>query len=69
MAGRSFVRRANSHFGMDQHQEITHRMAGQSGELQLTDEDITFLLTLLRNSASPMTTAQLVEALKQRGTR
>jgi hypothetical protein len=54
---------------MDQHQEIIYRMAGQSAELQLTDEDITFLLTLLRNSASPMTTTQLVEALKQRGTR
>jgi predicted transcriptional regulator len=44
-------------------------MAGQSGDLRLSEEDITYLLALLRNSSSPLTTAQLVEALKQRSAR
>jgi len=44
-------------------------MAGQGSDLILTDEDVTFLLTLLRNAPSPLTTTQLVEALKQRGSR
>ncbi|MGB3307545.1 MAG: hypothetical protein WBA63_15275 [Thermomicrobiales bacterium] len=41
-------------------------MAQQRQPLQLTDEDVTFLLTLLRNASSPVTTQQLVDALKQR---
>lgn len=44
-------------------------MAGKGNDLQLTDEDVIFLLTLLRNAASPLTTAQLVDALKQRTSR
>jgi hypothetical protein len=44
-------------------------MAGPGSELRLTDEDITFLLTLLRITPSPLTTAQLVDALKARGAR
>lgn len=44
-------------------------MAMQSGTLQLTDEDVMYLLTLLRNASSPLTTAQLIEALKQRSGR
>lgn len=44
-------------------------MAGKGSDLQLTDEDVSYLLTLLKNAASPMTTAQLVEAIKQRGNR
>jgi hypothetical protein len=69
MAGRSPGRRAISHFGIINAEEHTLRMAQHSGDLHLTDADVTFLLTLLRNSASPMTTSQLVDALKQRGTR
>lgn len=40
-------------------------MAGQGSDMQLKVEDVTFLLNLLRNASSPMTTAQLVDALKQ----
>jgi hypothetical protein len=32
--------------------------------VQLTDNDIAYLLTLLRNSSSPLTTQQLVDALR-----
>ena len=35
-------------------------------EIQLSDEDIEFLVSLLRSSASAMTTLQLVEALRAR---
>jgi DNA-binding response OmpR family regulator len=49
--------------------EITLRMAGQGSDLRLTEADINYLLTLLRNATSPLTTAQLVEALRQRAAR
>ncbi|HEU0164632.1 MAG TPA: hypothetical protein VFQ54_06260 [Thermomicrobiales bacterium] len=44
-------------------------MALQSGTLRLTDEDVMYLLTLLRNASTPLTTAQLIDALKQRSGR
>jgi hypothetical protein len=44
-------------------------MAEQTGSLQLNDEDVAFLLTLLRNATSPLSTGQLVDALKQRSSR
>ena len=44
-------------------------MATQTGALQLNDDDVAFLLTLLRNASSPVSTEQLVEALKQRSSR
>lgn len=44
-------------------------MAGQGSELRLTEEDVAYVLTLLRNATSPLTTAQLVAALKQRSSR
>ncbi len=44
-------------------------MAAQGSDVQLKDDDVTYLLNLLRNASSPMTTAQLVDALKQRGVR
>jgi predicted transcriptional regulator len=44
-------------------------MAKQTGTLQLSDADISFLLNLLRNASSPMTTAELIEALRQRSGR
>ncbi len=33
-------------------------------QIQLNDEDVTFLLTLLRNGTQPMTTQQLIDALR-----
>jgi hypothetical protein len=44
-------------------------MAGQGSDVRLKEEDITFLLNLLRNASSPLTTTQMVDALKQRGAR
>lgn len=44
-------------------------MAEQTETLQLNDADIVYLLTLLRNATSPKTTAELVEALRQRSGR
>ncbi|MEJ7901074.1 MAG: hypothetical protein WKF63_04460 [Thermomicrobiales bacterium] len=44
-------------------------MAGQGSDVQLKDDDVTYLLNLLRKASSPLTTAQLVDALKQRGVR
>lgn len=41
-------------------------MAKQTETVQLNDADIAFLLNLLRNAHAPMTTQQLVDALKQR---
>ncbi len=39
-------------------------MTETTANVQLTDNDIAFLLTLLRNSSVPLTTQQLVEALR-----
>ena len=36
------------------------------GTVRLTEDDVAFVLTLLRNAISPLTTAQIVAALKQR---
>ncbi len=47
--------------------EIFTRMAQQT--LKLSDEDMTHILTILRNSTAPITTQQLVDALKQRSNR
>lgn len=33
--------------------------------VQLNDEDIAYLLTLLRNTAQPLTTQQLIDALRR----
>jgi hypothetical protein len=49
--------------------EISAPMAGPGSNVQLTEDDVMFLLNLLRNAPSPLTTAQLVDALKQRGAR
>ena len=37
--------------------------------IRLTDEDLTYLLTLLRNATRPMTTLELVQALRERARR
>lgn len=41
-------------------------MASQNETLQLNEADIAFLLNLLREANGPLTTAELVEALKNR---
>lgn len=41
-------------------------MASQTETLQLNEADIAFLLNLLREADGPMTTTELVEALKNR---
>jgi len=41
-------------------------MAQQSGTVQLRQEDIAYLLTLLKSSTSPLMTQALVDAFKQR---
>ena len=43
-------------------------MANQT-QMQLTDNDVAYLLTLLRNSSQPMTTLQLIDALRGSGRR
>ncbi len=42
-------------------------MATNGSDVRLTEDDMVFLLSLLRSATSPLTTEQLVEALKQRG--
>ena len=34
-------------------------------QIQLNDEDVAYLLTLLRNASQPMTTQQLIDALRR----
>lgn len=36
-----------------------------ANQIQLRDEDIAYLLMLLRNSTQPMTTQQLIDALRR----
>ena len=36
-----------------------------ASQIQLNDEDVALLLTLLRNSTQPMTTQQLIDALRR----
>ncbi|MCC6315926.1 MAG: hypothetical protein IT337_18155 [Thermomicrobiales bacterium] len=33
--------------------------------IQLNDEDVTYLLTLLRNASQPLSTQQLIDALRR----
>jgi hypothetical protein len=40
-----------------------------SSQIRLSDDDVAFLLTLLRNAAQPQTTQQLIDALRGRGNR
>lgn len=44
-------------------------MAEQTDTLHLSDADIAYLLTLLRNASSPKTTAELIAALRERSGR
>ena len=36
-----------------------------ASQIQLNDEDVAYLLTLLRNATQPMTTQQLIDALRR----
>jgi hypothetical protein len=36
-----------------------------SAPIRLNDEDVAYLLTLLRNATQPMTTQQLIDALRR----
>jgi DNA-binding response OmpR family regulator len=36
-----------------------------AARVQLNDEDVTLLLTLLRNATQPLTTQQLIDALRR----
>jgi hypothetical protein len=36
-------------------------------QVQLTDEDVAFLLMFLRSATAPVTTQQLIDALRGRG--
>ncbi|MBA3413608.1 MAG: hypothetical protein H0U10_00075 [Chloroflexia bacterium] len=36
-----------------------------STPVKLNDEDVTYLLTLLRNASQPITTQQLIDALRR----
>ncbi len=38
--------------------------ATRSQPIELNDEDVAYLLTVLRNSTQPMTTQQLIDALR-----
>jgi len=40
-----------------------------TAQIQLRDEDIAYLLTLLRNSTQPLTTQQLIDALRKQAGR
>jgi hypothetical protein len=37
-----------------------------TSQVQLNDEDIAYLLTILRNSTQTITTQQLIDALRER---
>jgi hypothetical protein len=41
-------------------------MATHNDTVQLNEADIAYLITLLRDAQGPLTTAELVEALKNR---
>ncbi len=42
-------------------------MAAEVSQIQLNDEDVAFLLTLLRNAGQPLTTQELIDALRRQG--
>ena len=42
---------------------------GTTETVQLSDDDVAFLLMILRNSSRPLTTSQLVDALREQSTR
>lgn len=44
-------------------------MATNGNDLKLSTDDVAFILNLLRQTTSPLTTSQLVEALKTRSGR
>jgi len=51
------------------YKELDTGMADEKRTLNLNGEDIAFLLTLLRNATSPLSTQDLIDALRQRSGR
>lgn len=49
--------------------ELDTGMADEKRMLNLNSEDIAFLLTMLRNATSPLSTQDLIDALRQRASR
>ena len=45
------------------------RGESMSAQIQLRDEDIAYLMTLLRNTSQPLTTQQLIDALRRQSGR
>jgi hypothetical protein len=41
-------------------------MSAPDAESRLSDEDVEFLIALLRSSAAPLTTAELIDAIRTR---
>lgn len=42
-------------------------MTENDSAIQLTDEDVEFIMSLLRNSNAPLTTQELIDELRSRG--
>ncbi len=41
---------------------------GETGNVRLNDEDASYLMNLLRNATQPVTTQQLIDALRKQST-
>jgi hypothetical protein len=39
--------------------------AGEAGQVRLNEEDVAYLMNLLRNATQPVTTQQLIDALRR----
>ena len=42
--------------------------ADEAGQIRLNEEDVAYLMNLLRNAAQPVTTQQLIDALRRQST-
>jgi hypothetical protein len=45
-----------------------HDGAGEAGQVRLNEEDVAYLMNLLRNATQPVTTQQLIDALRRQST-
>jgi hypothetical protein len=45
------------------------QMERMNGSITLTDDDVAFLINVLRSSGLPLTTQQLIDALRERSAR
>lgn len=53
-------------FGMPDVRRVPASMSDATQPIQLTTEDVAYLMMVLRNAPGPLTTAGLIEALRQR---